>query len=65
MTDMGGPYKIVPDEEDHEAAKADTSYAAANDVERYRLAQAAKLIRINRYMEEKRGLVQLAPNEEA
>ena len=42
---MGGIYKIVPDEEDHDAAKADTSYAAANDVERYRLAQAAKLIR--------------------
>jgi hypothetical protein len=62
---MGGPYKIVPDKEDHEAAKADASYAAANDVERYRLAQAAKLVRINRYMEEKRGLVQLAPNEEA
>ena len=60
---MGGTYKIVPDEEDHEAAKADTTYAAANDVERYRLAQTAKRIRINRYMEEKRG--QLAPNEEA
>ena len=52
---MGGTYKIVPDEEDHEAAKADTTYAAANDVERYRLAQTAKLTRINRYMEEKRG----------
>ena len=62
---MGGIYKIVPDEEDHDAVKADTSYAAANDVERYRLAQAAKLIRINRYMEEKRGVVLNAPNEEA
>ena len=60
---MGGTYKIVPDEEDHGAAKADTTYAAANDVERYRLAQTAKLTRINRYMEEKRG--RLAPNEEA
>jgi len=25
---MGGTYKIVPDEEDHEAAKADNTYAA-------------------------------------
>ena len=62
---MGGTYKIVPDEEDHDAAKADTTYAAANDVERYRLAQAAKRIRINRYMDEKRGVVLNAPNEEA
>ena len=62
---MGGTYKIVPDEEDHEAAKADTSYAAANDVERYRLAQTAKRIRINRYMDEKRGVVLNAANEEA
>ena len=62
---MGGTYKIVPDEEDHEAAKTDTTYAAANDVERHRLAQTAKRIRINRYMEEKRGVVLNAPNEEA
>ena len=28
---MEGTYKIVPDEEDHDAATADTTYAAAND----------------------------------
>ena len=52
---MGGPYKIAPDEEDHEAAKADTSYAQMMSNGKCWLAQSAKLIRINRYMEEKRG----------
>jgi hypothetical protein len=39
--------KVVPDAEDYEAAKSDPSYASATDAEKYRLAQAAKIIRMD------------------
>ena len=40
-------FRLVPDNVDYEAAKADPTYATASDAEKYRLAQAAKLVRLN------------------